>query len=150
VPPAPDCRDVPGLPRRAGCPVPPIEIGEVYFEFDRAEIEPDSVAVLDQVVAAFRADDQLKLEVEGHADSQGDDAYNKQLSQRRADAVLAYLAGKGIAADRLTTLGVGEGRPLADNSTPDGRAHNRCVAFRILGGGDHVKIDVPGAAGDAK
>ncbi|HEX7837326.1 MAG TPA: OmpA family protein, partial [Kofleriaceae bacterium] len=146
-PPAPD--PMPPSPVTPS-PEPPIEIGEVYFAFDRAEIEPGSIAVLDKVVAAFRADDQLKLEVEGHADSQGDETYNKKLSQRRADTVLKYLVGRGIAVDRLTTIGLGEGRPLADNSTPDGRAHNRCVAFRILRGGDHVKTDVQGAAGDAK
>jgi OOP family OmpA-OmpF porin len=76
---------------------------------------------------------ELKIEVEGHTDSRGDDGYNKQLSQRRAEAVVAYLVKQGIDKARLTGRGFGEDRPIADNATEDGRAQNRRVVFAILG-----------------
>jgi len=69
----------------------------------------------------------LKLRVEGHTDSQGNGAANQALSEKRAQAVVAWLTGKGISASRLTAKGFGATKPVADNSTDDGRAKNRRV-----------------------
>jgi OOP family OmpA-OmpF porin len=87
--------------------------------------------VLDGAVATLARYPQLRIEVAGHTDSRGADAYNRALSQRRADAVRAYLAEKG-ASNELTSRGYGEGQPIADNRTDAGRQQNRRVVLRIL------------------
>jgi hypothetical protein len=102
----------------------------VYFKTDRAVIEARSFALLDNVAAVLRAHATLRIQVEGHTDSQGNDAYNKGLSQRRTEAVVAYLIRKGIAADRLIAMGFGEETPIADNRTRVGRAQNRRQSTR--------------------
>jgi OOP family OmpA-OmpF porin len=82
-------------------------------------------------MAKFLADvPNARGEVEGHTDSQGADAYNQALSQRRADAVRKYLVDKGVAGDRLQAKGYGESKPEGDNKTADGRAQNRRVVFQ--------------------
>jgi len=154
-----NCPDEKGPPENQGCPKKQLVkitddkleiIESVYFKTDRAEIEPRSFGLLDNVAAVLVAHDQLHIQIEGHTDSQGDDAYNKKLSQRRAEAVVAYLVKKGIAAARLTALGFGEERPIADNRTKEGRAQNRRVVFTVIGGGDKVKTHEQGAGDDTK
>jgi len=73
----------------------------------------------------------LNVTIEGHTDNVGKDAYNKKLSQRRADAVKAYLVKKGIDANRLTAIGYGEEKPIADNATKAGKAENRRVEAAV-------------------
>ena len=73
----------------------------------------------------------MKVEVQGHTDSQGDDDFNLKLSQRRAESVRLYLIKRGITSDRLDPKGYGETVPIADNRTSDGRAQNRRVEFVI-------------------
>ena len=75
---------------------------------------------------------EYDLAIEGHTDSQGDDAMNLDLSKRRAKRAMDYLISKGISKDRLSSEGFGETRPVADNSTSEGRAQNRRVEFRIV------------------
>ncbi|HEX2626944.1 MAG TPA: OmpA family protein, partial [Candidatus Limnocylindrales bacterium] len=150
------CPTEQGLAKNAGCP--DVSIGDgrldiiesVYFKTDRAEIEPRSFDLLDKVAAVLASHAKLTIQVEGHTDSQGDDAYNKKLSQRRTEAVVAYLVKKGIAKSRLVAKGFGEEKPIADNHTAEGRAQNRRVVFTILGGGDDVKTRVQGAGDDTK
>jgi len=144
VDPAPD-------PEPHSCPAPPSVVLEgVHFKTNSDTIEPSSYPVLDKVVTVLEALGQLTIQIEGHTDSQGDPAYNKGLSQRRAEAVVAYLVGKGVAAARLTARGFGEEQPLADNGTADGRAQNRRVAFSVQGGGYRVTTEVPAATDDTK
>ena len=69
--------------------------------------------------------------VEGHTDSQGADAMNQELSQKRAESVRTYLVSRGIAADRITAQGFGPSRPIADNTSPEGRANNRRVEIVV-------------------
>ncbi|MFO0744396.1 MAG: OmpA family protein [Myxococcota bacterium] len=105
----------------------------VYFEYDKDIIKPESFGILDAVGALLATHDMVKkVEIQGHTDSEGDDAYNGQLSQRRADAVKAYLGQKGIAAERLTSVGYGESKPIASNKNAAGRAKNRRVQFIIV------------------
>ncbi len=100
----------------------------ILFDFDQATLRPDSAAQLGEIAALLNADPALKLMVVGHTDNVGGAAHNLELSQRRADAVVAALAAQhGIAAERLLAQGMGSASPLASNDSEDGRARNRRV-----------------------
>jgi len=104
----------------------------IEFEFDKAIIRPTSFKVLDAVVKALNDNSDIQLvEVQGHTDEQGDDAYNLDLSQRRAAAVVDYLIGKGIAPARLTPHGYGESDPIDPAHTQAAYRKNRRVVFQI-------------------
>jgi OmpA-OmpF porin, OOP family len=109
-----------------------IELKEtVYFDTNKATIKAVSFKLLDDVALALTDNPTIKVEIQGHTDSQGNDAFNLKLSQRRAESVRAYLLKKSIAADRMTAKGYGEDVPIADNRTADGRSQNRRVEFVI-------------------
>ena len=115
-----------------GCPLPvaapkKLTLEGVNFDNNQATLRQDAYAILDQAAATLKEWGDAKVEVAGHTDSKASDAYNMDLSQRRADAVRAYLIGKGIAADRLTAKGYGESQPVADNATEAGQFKNRRV-----------------------
>lgn len=100
----------------------------VEFEFDKAVVRAIYGDELQAVANAMKAHDDIDLVLEGHTDSVGSDAYNQSLSQRRVAAVKARLAQDyGIAANRISTVGYGESRPVADNATAEGRQRNRRV-----------------------
>ena len=99
----------------------------VQFDFGKATLRPDADAVIERVHALLQADPALKLSIEGHTDDVGSDAANLKLSTARAAAVVTALVKRGIAAERLTSGGHGEAKPLADNATSSGRAKNRRV-----------------------
>ena len=99
----------------------------IQFDTGKATIQPSSANVLAEIVKLLQQNADLKLRVEGHTDNQGNAATNQTLSEKRAQAVVAWLTGKGIAASRLTSKGFGATKPVADNSTDDGRAKNRRV-----------------------
>ncbi len=134
------CPNVPGI-APDGCPKTytrvvvtenKIELKQaVFFDTNRATIKPVSFALLDDVASALRDNPKIKVEVQGHTDSQGNDAFNKKLSQNRAESVRTYLIKKGITSDRMDPKGYGEDQPLEDNRTTDGRAKNRRVEFVI-------------------
>jgi outer membrane protein OmpA-like peptidoglycan-associated protein len=105
--------------------------GEVLFKSKEATLLPGAQTQLDQVAEALKSQDDKKMVVEGHTDSQGKDGYNQSLSQRRADAVRSYLVSRGIAADMIQAVGKGEIEPIADNKTAEGRANNRRVEIEI-------------------
>lgn len=105
----------------------------VYFKTNSDVILKKSFPLLDNVAAVINAQTRIaKIRVEGHTDSQGDDASNMELSQRRADSVKQYLIGKGVAAERLQAQGFGETQPVDSNDTKAGRAKNRRVEFKIV------------------
>ena len=119
-----------------GCP----EVGEslarledVYFDFNKATLKPGAGPTLDQAASTLKANPNMSIRLEGHTDSVGSDGYNRRLSQRRADAVRRYLAGQGVGAGRLDSVGKGESQPVASNATNQGRAQNRRVEFIVSG-----------------
>lgn len=99
----------------------------INFDFAKATLAADAKPVIAQVLALLQGDAALKLAVEGHTDDVGTDAANQKLSEQRAQAVVAALVQGGIAADRLSAAGFGAGKPVADNTTSEGRAKNRRV-----------------------
>ncbi len=105
----------------------------IYFEVDKAVIQPLSFELLNEIVAAIAENpDVTRIRVEGHTDSDGPDGYNQRLSQARAEAVVAFLVAAGIEASRLESVGVGEASPIDTNKTPEGRQRNRRVEFDIV------------------
>ena len=121
-----------GCPTRALVMVTDCEVKitqQIHFAYDKATIRKDSHAVLDAVVETLQKNPNIKLEVQGHTDNRGSAAYNKGLSDRRANAVMQYLTAHGIAKDRLTAAGYGLERPIVPNSSPQNMALNRRVQF---------------------
>lgn len=105
--------------------------GSVLFRSAESTLLPDARVKLDQVANALLAIRARNLIVEGHTDSQGTDAYNRDLSQRRADAVRDYLVQRGYPASNIQSRGQGEGSPIANNASAEGRANNRRVEIVI-------------------
>ncbi len=104
----------------------------ILFDFDKSNIRPVSKSILNKLAVYLEQHPKLRLGVEGHTDSIGGMDYNIKLSQRRANAVKAYLVNVGISASRLKPSGFGYTKPVADNSTAMGRQLNRRVVFRKL------------------
>jgi outer membrane protein OmpA-like peptidoglycan-associated protein len=99
----------------------------IEFDTGRATLKPASEKVLGDVLSLLQAQPDWKMRIEGHTDSTGMKAGNLTLSQQRAASVVNWLVQKGIAKTRLTAAGVGDSKPIADNSTDQGRARNRRV-----------------------
>jgi len=114
-------------PVAAVAPAPKLVLEGVNFDFDKATLRQDDIGTLDDDVATLKSWGDVDIEVAGHTDSMGSDAYNMNLSQQRAEAVRNFLISKGVAADRLTAKGYGESQPVADNATEEGRFKNRRV-----------------------
>ncbi len=110
------------------------ELGPILFATDSAALDADAVALLDRAVAVLSEFGDPQVRVVGHTDSRGVDPQNQALSERRAKSVVEYLVDNGVAADRLTPLGMGEGDPAADNGTPQGLQENRRVVFQVTRG----------------
>ena len=109
---------------------PLVRIENVLFDFDRATLRPEADAILAPVLEMLQRDPSLSVDIEGHADWMGSDAYNIRLSQRRAQAVVDWLVAHGIARERLVAVGKGEREPIASNDTAEGRQLNRRVEVR--------------------
>jgi outer membrane protein OmpA-like peptidoglycan-associated protein len=116
----------------------PIEIGatviikNIYFDFDKTTLKPESFPELDRMVELMNQNPNLTIEISGHTDDKGSDEYNKNLSAGRAEAVMDYLTNAGISDKRMNAVGYGEEDPIATNTTDEGRAQNRRVQFTIL------------------
>jgi len=145
----PDYKDrCPGTPRGVrvdakGCPPPKQTLGKVtaagtyvfkdiQFESSKANLKPSSYATLNSIAEALKAQPDMKVEIQGHTDSRGKRDYNVGLSQRRAETVKAYLVTKGVDSERMVPRGYGPDRPIATNSTAQGRATNRRVEFKPI------------------
>jgi outer membrane protein OmpA-like peptidoglycan-associated protein len=128
------CPNVAGVPENQGCPAAVKEITRaglvlkgVNFESGKAVLLGSSTQALDDMAESLRAWPEVTVEIQGHTDNTGNAAMNKELSRQRAETVKQYLIDKGIAAERLTAVGYGQDKPVADNKTTTGRALNRRV-----------------------
>jgi outer membrane protein OmpA-like peptidoglycan-associated protein len=101
--------------------------GSVLFTSGKSELLPSARDRLNQVADVLKEQPELSFTVIGHTDSQGSDDFNRTLSQQRADAVRAYLVSRGVDSSRIRAVGRGESEPIADNTSPEGRANNRRV-----------------------
>lgn len=104
----------------------------INFAYNSANIEPQFRATLDKVASVLSQYDQTYIDVYGHTDSTGTDAYNQDLSERRSISVADYLSSHGVQAPRIATRGFGETQPVASNETEEGRAANRRVEIKIV------------------
>ena len=104
----------------------------VNFELGSAQLTQNAQTLLGQVVQSMNNQFNLLVEVQGHTDSQGGEAFNQSLSERRAQSVVRYLVDQGIAPNRFRATGFGESLPTADNGTAEGRAKNRRVVLKVL------------------
>lgn len=131
-----------------GCPVPQypatvkapepqapqsevITLHGVLFDYNSSKLTPAAESQLLELMAKLKNTDVTSIKVIGHTDSKGSDAYNQKLSERRASSVAAFLLNQGLAPDKLTSQGMGESQPVADNATEEGRAQNRRVELVI-------------------
>ena len=106
--------------------------GNVTFATDSSDLSPAFFNVLNSVGKVLAEYEQTVVEVAGHTDSTGSDSYNQGLSQRRASSVSAYLSAQGVIQQRMITLGMGEARPIADNTSSVGRQANRRVEITMV------------------
>jgi outer membrane protein OmpA-like peptidoglycan-associated protein len=106
--------------------------GNVTFATDSSDLSPAFFNVLNSVGKVLAEYEQTVVEVAGHTDSTGSNSYNQSLSERRATSVSSYLSGQGVIAQRVITLGMGEARPVADNSSKTGRQANRRVEITMV------------------
>jgi outer membrane protein OmpA-like peptidoglycan-associated protein len=104
----------------------------ITFAYDSAAVQPQFQQTLDQVAQTLAEYNETYIDVYGHTDSTGSDAYNQQLSERRALAVADYLSRRGVQQARIGTRGYGEAQPIASNDTDAGRAANRRVEIKIV------------------
>jgi OOP family OmpA-OmpF porin len=118
-----------------GCPLSGqnlLSLTGVNFDYNKAVLTSSAKDILEQAVTLLKETDAtIEVRVEGHTDSRGTDQYNMVLSQKRAEAVVAYLIAQGVSANRLVAVGMGEGYPVASNETEAGRAANRRVDFVV-------------------
>jgi OmpA-OmpF porin, OOP family len=111
-----------------------ITLNSIFFNFDKADLKPESYPELDRVVKLMNDQNSITIEIAGHTDSIGTEEYNQWLSQRRANTVQKYLVSKGIGANRIKSIGFGELKPVATNKQEkNGRELNRRVEFKITG-----------------
>lgn len=120
----------------AVAPVPTSEkvtyAADAFFDFDKATLKPEGKAKLDEIVAGLQNMDVEVVVAVGHTDSVGAEAYNLKLSERRAEAVKAYLVSKGVDPQKVYTEGKGEAQPIGNNKTREGRAKNRRVELEVV------------------
>lgn len=109
-----------------------IVLKNVFFDFDKATLQTSSYPVLNRLLGYMQSGEIKKIEISGHTDSKGNDDYNQALSQRRVNSVKAFLRQNGINEDRMVAKGYGESQPSVPNDTPENRAKNRRVEFKIL------------------
>jgi OOP family OmpA-OmpF porin len=108
------------------------KLQDIKFEYNSAQIKPESYSNLDYIAAMLALEEDFSLRINAHTCSQGSHAYNTQLSRKRAESVKKYFMAKGISSRKLITKGYAETQPIADNGTEEGKAQNRRVEFVIV------------------
>jgi outer membrane protein OmpA-like peptidoglycan-associated protein len=116
-----------------------LTLGDVLFDTGRAELNPGAATKMDQLTEFLKEHPDRRVEIDGFTDSVGSDAYNEELSERRANAVKAALVSRGVDPTRINTQGYGKAYPVASNSESGGRQLNRRVEV-VIGGGDNAPI----------
>ena len=111
----------------------------VFFEYDQSDITPQARQVLQEKARILRANPQVELRLEGHADERGSNEYNQALGSRRAESVQSFFVSFGLDDGRFQTVSYGEERPLIDESNEEAWAQNRRVEFVITAGGDQIE-----------
>jgi OOP family OmpA-OmpF porin len=141
-PPQPECHPPAGFKVDENCRIiqQTLVVRAIDFEFNSSELTAPAKQTLDEVAAALAGQPELHLDIKGYTDSTGSAAYNLKLSQRRAEAVKAYLVSKGINPASLTAKGYGKADPIASNDTTEGRALNRRVEFEVTNAPAGVKV----------
>ena len=109
-----------------------LSFSNIYFESGSSTIQPQSYAVLDQIVEMLRENEGARVQIAGHTDSDGSASYNQNLSEQRAASVFQYLVSHGIRASRLETIGFGESQPAVPNTSSANKAQNRRIEFTVL------------------
>lgn len=137
-PPAPKAVVLPPPPPVVVAPPAPMSekvsfSAETLFDFDKSIVKPEGKAALDDYLSKQKGMNMEVMVTVGHADAIGTDAYNQALSERRAEAVKAYLVQQGVSAERVFTEGKGESQPVADNKNAEGRSKNRRVTVEVVG-----------------
>jgi outer membrane protein OmpA-like peptidoglycan-associated protein/tetratricopeptide (TPR) repeat protein len=109
-----------------------VVLENIFYETDKYEIKPESKAELQKLIKYLHQYPSLKIEISGHTDNVGTEAYNLELSNKRAKSVYNYLVNEGISPERLTSKGFGFAKPVASNETEEGRAKNRRTEFEVV------------------
>jgi outer membrane protein OmpA-like peptidoglycan-associated protein len=104
----------------------------ILFDYDSSDLRPDARETLSELASVFSRYPETRLRVEGHTDSTGSESYNQLLSEKRAESVASDLMQRGVEAGRIEMRGYGKTRPVADNSTPEGRQLNRRVEIHVV------------------
>lgn len=104
----------------------------IYFDYDKAEIRPEYTAFLDKMIRVVDSHTDLRIKVTGHTDADGTDAYNIELSKKRAEALINYFVSHGLKRDRIEIDFKGEKNPIDSNDTPEGKQRNRRVDFAFI------------------
>jgi outer membrane protein OmpA-like peptidoglycan-associated protein len=126
------CPTIPGVPENQGCPKVNFNAAAIQFLTSSAVLTTGAKTELNKLTKILNDDyPDLKVSIEGHTDATGKPDKNQTLSEKRAESVKAYLVGKKVAGDRLTTKGHGQDQPVADNTTKEGKAKNRRVEFKV-------------------
>ena len=112
--------------------VPLVLSADANFEFNKSELLPGAHGLLDNLINTMKLHPEYKWEVDGYTDGVGSDAYNKRLSEQRAQSVVDYLVSQGVERNNLKIVGYGKGNPIATNDTPEGRAKNRRVEIKLI------------------
>jgi len=123
-----------------GCPRDPVVLRGVEFATSSATLTEGSRPILNAVAEDLRLHPQVRVELQGHTDSRGADAFNLDLSQRRSESVRDYLIAQGVNATRLEAKGYGETQPIADNATKAGQAENRRVSMKAIANPNNAEI----------
>ena len=128
----------PSRPYRKDAPLQKMDAGativleNIFFKTNSSNLETESFVELAKLIELLEKNESMRIRIEGHTDSDGDEAANLKLSQARALSVKSYLESKGIASTRIESEGYGETQPLESNATPEGKAKNRRTVFRVL------------------
>ena len=104
----------------------------IYFDYDKAEIRPENIAFLKKIIRVVDGHSDLRIMVTGHTDGDGSDAYNEELSKKRAQVLIDFFIANGLSRDRIVLDFKGEKQPIDNNATPEGKQRNRRVDFSFI------------------